>query len=202
MVWIEKTSYMKWTKDKLEDVYLPLRIAAFDLDDTLIIHSWTNFKDDIPHLLDYRLINKINELISQHYLIVVFSNQAGMSRPGFDKGRWKEVIRNFFISFLSKVKNQHYYFSIYVSKNHDNYRKPHLGMWYQMKRDLRKEFGLDNLTISKKSFYCGDAAGRKIPGPIQKKIHPRSKGDFSDSDVKFAENIGITFMTPDEFILG
>ncbi len=39
----------------------------------------------------------------------------------------------------------------------------------------------------KKSFYCGDAAGR-VKG---------KKKDFSDSDYKFALNINITFFTPE-----
>jgi bifunctional polynucleotide phosphatase/kinase len=42
----------------------------------------------------------------------------------------------------------------------------------------------------KKSFYCGDAAGRKGP--------PK---DFSDSDLKFALVLGIDFFTPEQFFL-
>lgn len=38
----------------------------------------------------------------------------------------------------------------------------------------------------KKSFYCGDAAGRK----------DAKHKDFSDSDLKFALNVGIEFKTP------
>ena len=37
-----------------------------------------------------------------------------------------------------------------------------------------------------KSFYCGDAAGRK----------DGKHKDFSDSDLKFALNVGLEFLTP------
>ena len=45
----------------------------------------------------------------------------------------------------------------------------------------------------KESFYCGDAAGRP-------KTETRPK-DFSDSDIKFAANVGLKFLTPEELFL-
>ena len=42
------------------------------------------------------------------------------------------------------------------------------------------------------SFYCGDAAGRK----------DGKHKDFSDSDYKFALNVGISFKTPENLFLG
>ncbi len=56
----------------------------------------------------------------------------------------------------------------------DIYRKPQTGMWSVLKQMITVKSG----------FYCGDAAGR-----------PQ---DFSDSDRKFAENIGIKFYLPEE----
>jgi bifunctional polynucleotide phosphatase/kinase len=38
------------------------------------------------------------------------------------------------------------------------------------------------------SFFVGDAAGRKYPG---------GKADFSSTDRKWAENIGLRFFTPE-----
>jgi len=57
----------------------------------------------------------------------------------------------------------------------DKYRKPGIGM-YEL---VQKVMG-----PVKKSFYCGDAAGRK--------------DDFSDSDKEFAQNCGIQFYEPED----
>lgn len=43
-----------------------------------------------------------------------------------------------------------------------------------------------------KSFFCGDAAGRK----------DNKHKDFSDSDLKFALNVGVSFKTPQNLFLG
>lgn len=61
------------------------------------------------------------------------------------------------------------------------YRKPHVGMW---------EIFLQRAHPDTPSvlFYCGDAAGRP--------------GDFADTDLKFAINIGVPFWTPEMFFNG
>ena len=61
-----------------------------------------------------------------------------------------------------------------MSTADDKYRKPNIGMWET----------LSKMIDIKSAFYIGDAAGRK--------------GDFSDSDLKFAENIEIQFYVPEE----
>ena len=43
--------------------------------------------------------------------------------------------------------------------------------------------------LKNKSFYCGGAAGRRSPEVIA--------NDFSNSDREYAENIGLTFFTPE-----
>lgn len=80
----------------------------------------------------------------------------------------------------------------FIAATHgDQYRKPSLGMWDYFCKNL---LGEDIKTVDKKkSFYCGDAAGRP-------KTATRKK-DFSDTDRKFAINIGIGFKTPDELFL-
>ena len=67
---------------------------------------------------------------------------------------------------------------IYISIQDGYYRKPFTGLW---------ELFLNNKSIPNKSFYCGDAAGRKE--------------DFAATDLMFAHNIGIPFYLPEQVFL-
>ena len=63
----------------------------------------------------------------------------------------------------------------------DRYRKPATGAWEY----FLKKFTKDGKVDMKKSFYCGDAAGRPKEGDRKK--------DFTDTDRKFAINVGLPF---------
>ena len=107
----------------------------------------------------------------------------------FDKPAWRKAMNDLFKILFSEVDdNTGYYFAVYVAQKYDLYRKPNIGLWQQMKIDLREEFDIDsdiNMRISKKSFFCGDAAGRVRAATFKKKIHPTSNtGDHSDTDKK------------------
>ncbi|MEM0354159.1 MAG: DNA 3'-phosphatase [Thermoplasmata archaeon] len=199
--WFESENFLKGKISKIEQLSNPIKIASFDLDDTLIKRPKTGEKK--WELLHKDVVDKIASLTERGYIIVIFSNQGGM---GFgcrriDISSWKESAE-FFVKELMR-KSKKYYFAIYVAKNYDLYRKPNIGLWEQMKVDLKSEFKIEKIHISKKSFYVGDAAGRLKPGEFRKKLYPKStKGDFSDVDRKFALNVGITFMTPEEFFTG
>jgi bifunctional polynucleotide phosphatase/kinase len=67
----------------------------------------------------------------------------------------------------------------------DQNRKPATGAFNYLKSKIFPGFEIDMTA----SFYCGDAAGRP-------KTATRPK-DFSDSDIKFAANVGLRFMTPE-----
>lgn len=69
----------------------------------------------------------------------------------------------------------------------DEYRKPGTKMW-----DLLESNNGGIKIDKKKSFYCGDAAGRKTA----------THKDHSDSDLKFGLNVGIEFLTPENLYLG
>ena len=62
-----------------------------------------------------------------------------------------------------------------MATEEDKYRKPNKGMW---------DYTLLLMPLIKSGFYCGDAAGR-----------PK---DFSDSDLNFAKNIGLSFHLPED----
>ena len=192
MKWIDKNDYLRGYKKKLEELPAKVRIAAFDLDDTLTYRS--NGTEPTDELLP----NKINKLIKNKYLIIIFTNQSGMSSNNFDMEQWKANVETLISTLITRKK---FYYSIYAAKKFDWYRKPNIELWEQMKRDLTETYG-HIVTISKKSFFVGDAAGRIKPDFYKKLKTPKTKtGDFSDSDRKFAINIGINFMTPETFIL-
>lgn len=71
---------------------------------------------------------------------------------------------------------------LFLAATHsDKYRKPAQGSWEYFLANHVKD---DKLNM-KKSFYCGDAAGRPKEGDRKK--------DFSDTDRKFAINVGLPF---------
>jgi bifunctional polynucleotide phosphatase/kinase len=73
--------------------------------------------------------------------------------------------------------------SIYIATGYDYYRKPCTGMWDAFIREICPSTQPNWRPT--KVFYCGDAAGRP--------------GDFSNSDILFAHNIGAhRFFTPEQ----
>jgi bifunctional polynucleotide phosphatase/kinase len=203
MNWSETNSYLKGICNKLDELSDPVRIASFDLDDTLIHRPKGKLSNNKWKLLDLNVCNKIADLIKNNFIIIIFTNQSSMyNGKNFDKPKWRKAIEDLVKILMSKVLDNKYYFAVYVAKTYDLYRKPNIGMWELMKIDLKDEFGLNKIRISNKSFFCGDAAGRISASTFKKKLYPRSKiGDFSDTDIKFALNIGIHFLTPEEFFL-
>jgi bifunctional polynucleotide phosphatase/kinase len=148
------------------------KIAAFDLDNTIIVtKSNAKFPKDKNDwkFIDSNIISEFNTRLID-YNIVIYTNQKGLDKKlGLDN--FKEKIINIIQSFNVKI-------SVFISYQDDFYRKPLTGMW-----DLLCE----NINVdSKNSFYVGDAAGRK--------------NDFSNSDINFAHNIRIKFLLPEEFI--
>jgi len=82
--------------------------------------------------------------------------------------------------------------SLYAATQHDEYRKPRVGMWREFLDDYDLDVDVDkaiNIGVDlEESFFVGDAAGRK--------------GDHSCVDRDFASNVGISFKTPEELFLG
>lgn len=203
MNWTETNNYLKGIINKSDNLHDPVRVASFDLDDTLIHRPKGKLAKDKWKLLNSAIMNKIASLVNDGYIIVIFSNQSGMSSGAkFDKVKWRKAMDDLVKILTSQIKDGKFYFAVYVAKTYDLFRKPNIGLWEQMKKDIKEEFSLDKVRISKNSFFVGDAAGRTSASPYKKKIYPSSnKGDFSDTDRKFALNIGIKFLTPEEFFM-
>jgi len=149
------------------------KIAAFDLDHTLIKPS--NGKKFSDNDDDWEIFDK--QIMNK--LKELQNNDYYLviisNQKGISNGK---VNIETFKSKIEKIINFFCLdFVILCAIEDDLYRKPRTGLW--------DKFIKGN---TKTSFYCGDAAGLK--------------GDFSDSDYKFALNIGLKFIYISEFISG
>lgn len=179
------------------DLSRPVKVAAFDLDDTLITpkqgsryaRSGTSWK-----WWDAVVPGRLKQLYNEGYLVVVFSNQGSIKTTDDKKTLAKDSLslRNFKDQVGSILRQLDFPLSLYAASGPDRYRKPRTGMWEQLKRDydLESPDAIDTAG----SFYVGDAAGRE-------KTDKRTK-DHATSDRDLAANIGIQFHTPEEFFLG
>jgi bifunctional polynucleotide phosphatase/kinase len=106
--------------------------------------------------------------LSLKYNIIIFSNQKGVSIGKTTNTEVQKLIDDFCTKINIPI-------SIFYSTTDDENRKPMIGMFNFAKKLFEK---------TKFKYYCGDAAGRQ--------------GDFSISDLYFANNAGIKFKTPEE----
>ncbi len=143
------------------------KIAAFDLDHTIIEPRAGKIfpKNYSDWILLPGMKQKLNRLYNNGYKIVIFTNQSGNN---FDPDKFRKKIH-------SIKKELGIPIQVFVCIGYGYCRKPSIGMWHLL---LLNNNGV-NIDMNR-SFYSGDAAGRP--------------GDFSDTDKKFAENIGIKFI--------
>lgn len=157
-----------------------VKLAMFDLDHTLICpkskNKFAKNKNDWQFMYGTTVIDTINLYIQKGYLIVIISNQAGLNNDN-KINEWIEKLNDIIDKININNVNIKTNFFVFASLKHDYNRKPNVNM-------LTKYF--NNINI-KKSFYCGDACGRI--------------NDFSDTDLKFARNLGVRFYAPEELFL-
>ncbi|KAI0562234.1 Polynucleotide kinase 3 phosphatase [Gracilaria domingensis] len=164
----------------------PLKVAAFDLDSTIITTKSRAKFPKSPN--DWRLLNAqvqpmISALADDDYLLVIFTNQAGVSNGRIGESFVKSRVDGIMAALRVDV-------GVFVATSKDNYRKPATGMW----EEFVQLIGSVNRIDAPSSFYVGDAAGRKA--------RPGHNADFSDSDLRFSINIGLSFRTPEEYFMG
>lgn len=159
-----------------------LKIAAFDLDSTLITtRSRAKFPKSATdwRLLNSRVSTNLAELNAQGYIFVIFTNQAGVGNGRITD----DFIRTRLEGITTAMKVEA---GVYVATGKDHYRKPGTAMWDLFVQTI----GGVNRIDAKGSFYVGDAAGRPE--------RPGAAKDFSDSDLRFSVNIGLQFRTPEQ----
>jgi bifunctional polynucleotide phosphatase/kinase len=142
----------------------PQKIAAFDLDDTLISPSlgnkwgrsasgWKWWHSTVP--------TKLKELHTEGFRIIILSNQSTISLKDNPKLIQKDSVSlvNFKSQLAAMLQQLDLPISVYAATGQDIYRKPRVGMWKAMLEDQDLDgSGMVDLTAS---FFVGDAAGRE-----------------------------------------
>jgi DNA 3'-phosphatase len=155
-------------------------LAAFDLDGTLI-RPKSNKR--IPrNAKDWDLFSvwtkiKLQQCLREdHARFVIFTNQNGV---GLEIVPLQEVQHR--IELVTKRLDIPC--TVFVAIEKDVFRKPQTGMFQLFNKCFNDLLEID----LSRSFYCGDAVG-----------HP----SHSDADIKFAQQLGFPFVTPEKFIRG
>lgn len=147
---------------------LPLRLAAYDLDDTLMSVS-----NSEPH---HNVISHLREQYKQGFQVVIISNQYGITKGNTTHEAVQARFQN-----LDSLINCPGHISYMYATDKDHYRKPMTGMFDLLVEKYRSITGRPVDKIE--GFYCGDAVGRAK--------------DFAVSDLYFAQNCGIRCITPE-----
>ena len=171
---------MKWNKTNeyyeasTPNFKMNKKIASFDLDGTLVVPK-SNKKFSVDSNDWKWIFNNVPDKIKE-------LDKSGYSiviisnQAGIEKG--KQSGDEWIKKLEDIVKGLNVEMKVFCSTGKNKYRKPIPFIWEEF---FRKDFDSD-------SFYCGDAAGRK--------------GDFSDTDYKFALNLGLKFYLPENLFLG
>ncbi|KAJ4122745.1 DNA kinase/phosphatase Pnk1 [Fusarium equiseti] len=218
-VWSERSPYNnddtpgtllvgRFEPEKKEDRTIKRRkIAAFDLDSTLISTSsgkkhassgtdWKWWHNSVP--------TRLRELYQDGYRVVILSNQAGLTLH-FDakykgpKGNAQKRVTEFKQKCSAVLNSLNLPTCVYAATEHDIFRKPRIGMW----KEVCDDYDISETDVDlENSIFVGDAGGRTAglgKGPDGVKAAAK---DFSCSDRNFAHNVGIKYLTPEEFFLG
>ncbi|EME84997.1 uncharacterized protein MYCFIDRAFT_41913 [Pseudocercospora fijiensis CIRAD86] len=175
----------------------PVKVAAFDLDDTLITTKSGNTFSKGPD--DWKWWHssvplKLKQLHGDGYAVIVVSNQSRVVlKPEPKKAGDMKSLSNFKSKVSAVLTALDLPITAYAATQKDMFRKPRSGMWQQMLKD----YGLNGSTdVDHDScIFVGDAAGRE--GDKSAKV----RKDHSCSDRDFAANAGIPFKTPEEYFL-
>ncbi|SGY46374.1 BQ5605_C001g00423 [Microbotryum silenes-dioicae] len=166
------------------------RIAAFDIDGTLITHRKDSLRPNktFPDnendwtWLNAQVVPKLRQAHANGYTIVFFSNQAGLAKSQYSF-RLKPPM-------MAQRGLENVPFHVFAAIDYSMYRKPATGMWDYFVQYCNEGVEVD-LT---QSFYVGDSAGR----PAREQ---RPRADATDIDRKFAHNLDLPFYTPEEYFL-
>ncbi|KAI7871046.1 polynucleotide kinase 3 phosphatase-domain-containing protein [Spinellus fusiger] len=127
----------------------------------------------------------LEQLHEKGYKIVIFSNQNGLK-----SGERSKMFQHKIETMLSEIKAPVW---VLAALDKDKHRKPRTGMWTFLERESGNT--CHGRIDRSNSFFVGDAAGR------EQHWKPNAFKDHSCVDRKFADNLNITFYTPEEYFL-
>ena len=163
------------------------KVVFIDLDDTLIEpFSGSNFPKCIADMkLIWKTWNALRDWANgrNDWRVYIVSNQGGIAKGLVDKKLWMkkvEYICAALYEYLGKGNGIVNYTYCTDDNKSNPMRKPNPGMLSYFWRECQ-ESGITDLS---QAVMIGDAAGKT--------------GDFSDSDLKAAENFGIDFIDVDD----
>src|SRR5271169_1970931 len=108
MNWTETNHFLRGIDSKLDVLPDPIRIASFDLDDTLIHKPRGKKAEDKWKLLDSSISSKIAELVKEKYIIVIVTNQNGMgTNKNFNKIKWRHAISDLAKIITNRIVDQY-----------------------------------------------------------------------------------------------
>ena len=172
------------------------KIAAFDLDSTLIVcSSGKKFSRDAHDWKwwDACVSGELRKLHDDGYLVNIVTNQGGLTLKSDSKTAKSDNKRlsDFKLKVHAILESLDIAISVYAATERDRFRKPRDGMWRELleDHDLEEGSSLDR----ENSFFVGDAAGR------QGDEDGMGMKDFACSDRDFGANVGVQFMTPEEY---
>ncbi|XP_038898753.1 polynucleotide 3'-phosphatase ZDP [Benincasa hispida] len=165
------------------------KIAAFDFDGCLANTSVKRVGAEAWSLMYPSIPQKLRSLYNDGYKLVIFTNESNIER-------WKNKRQVAVDSKLGRLNNFISQVNVPVQvfvacgigsgsgkSEEDPFRKPKPGMWHVMEEHFN-----DGIPVNiDQCFYVGDAAGRAK--------------DHSDTDLKFAQAIGLKFYVPEEFFV-
>lgn len=173
MKWTTTNDYLYGLTEKFK---YNIKLALFDLDNTLITtKSGKTFPicySDWKWKYD-NIIIKLQELSKKNYSIIIISNQGGMEISKQDPNEWIKKLENIQNKLSIEI-------CVFCATKINIYRKPYPTFF----TDIIPHHVVEKMNFNK-SFFCGDAVGRK--------------GDFRDTDYKFALNCLLNFKTPEWF---
>jgi len=165
------------------------KVAGFDLDQTLVQWRCSGWPSRPEHyeLWNASVINKLRRLHDEEqYKLVIFSNQGGIR--GAFQGKTATRIKGI-IDWIAKLVDRPL-FAVCSTLKNGGYHKGNPGMWNIMKEYCNG----DEDVHPHLSIFVGDSDGSATDS-----TDPQHQHQQSGVDKMFAENVGMTFYTPNEY---